>query len=223
MDIGTGGKTRRYNRGNKMLLKHCNFAPILSTKILTSKIKMNVMKPWIESRLIELLGFEDDVVINFVNTQLEDSCEREIDGKDMQVNLTGFLERDAPAFMTELWTLLVAAQEAPNGIPPQFLERKKAEIAAKKAEHERIQAEIRAKQAEANDEKDRQKDSIAAEIARMRAEQEEEEAAVHAKRAPKRRSRSPRRRSSSPRHRRRSRSRSPDRRRRRSRSPRDRR
>ena len=51
----------------------------------------------------------------------------------MQINLMGFMERKAAPFMTELWKLLVSASKAANGIPPEFLERKKAEIRQKKA------------------------------------------------------------------------------------------
>eukprot|EP00658_Telonema_sp_P-2_P022214 TRINITY_DN18878_c0_g2_i10.p1 TRINITY_DN18878_c0_g2~~TRINITY_DN18878_c0_g2_i10.p1 ORF type:complete len:205 (+),score=69.89 TRINITY_DN18878_c0_g2_i10:199-813(+) len=204
MDIGSGGRLRRYDCGTKKLRNDLRFAKILSTKVDTRKIKMKVMQPWIESRLIELLGFEDDVVINFVNTQLE---EQEVDGKDMQINLTGFLEGDAAGFMEELWTLLVSAQASPNGIPPEFLERKKAEIFAKKEEHERIQAEIRAKQDEVKYEMERERACIQDQISKLK-QADDEQAPRDSKRDT-----SPER----GRRRRRSRSRSPDQHRRRDR------
>lgn len=31
-----------------------------------SKVKMDVIKPWIANRVTELLGFEDEVLINFI-------------------------------------------------------------------------------------------------------------------------------------------------------------
>ncbi|CAF5080980.1 unnamed protein product, partial [Rotaria magnacalcarata] len=37
-----------------------------------SKINLDIMKPWITRRLEELLGLEDDVVIEYVFNQLED-------------------------------------------------------------------------------------------------------------------------------------------------------
>jgi serine/arginine repetitive matrix protein 1 len=37
-----------------------------------TKITLDVVKPWITNRLEELLGVEDDVVIEFVFNQLED-------------------------------------------------------------------------------------------------------------------------------------------------------
>jgi serine/arginine repetitive matrix protein 1 len=37
-----------------------------------SKTNLDVIKPWITKRLQELLGVEDDVVIEFVFNQLEE-------------------------------------------------------------------------------------------------------------------------------------------------------
>ena len=37
-----------------------------------SKVNLDVLKPWITRQLEELLGMEDDVVIEFVFNQLED-------------------------------------------------------------------------------------------------------------------------------------------------------
>uniref|UniRef100_A0A671Q5Q8 PWI domain-containing protein n=1 Tax=Sinocyclocheilus anshuiensis TaxID=1608454 RepID=A0A671Q5Q8_9TELE len=74
----------------------------------------------------EILGFEDDVVIEFVFNQLE---EKNPDGKMMQINLTGFLNgKNAREFMKDLWPLLLSAQENIAGIPSAFLEQKKEEI-----------------------------------------------------------------------------------------------
>lgn len=53
----------------------------------------------------------------------------------MQINLTGFLEKNAPIFVTELWKLLLSAQEGENGIPAIFLEEKMEQIRRKKVEH----------------------------------------------------------------------------------------
>jgi len=50
----------------------------------------------------------------------------------MQINLTGFLEKNTPAFMKELWDLLVSAEEGIGGIPKVFLEKKKEELLRQK-------------------------------------------------------------------------------------------
>lgn len=36
------------------------------------KVKIEVLKPWITQRITELLGMEDDVVVEFVFNQLDD-------------------------------------------------------------------------------------------------------------------------------------------------------
>jgi serine/arginine repetitive matrix protein 1 len=50
----------------------------------------------------------------------------------MQIKLTGFLEAKTPEFMTELWTLLLSAQDSLGGIPKEFLEQKKLELQQKR-------------------------------------------------------------------------------------------
>jgi serine/arginine repetitive matrix protein 1 len=51
------------------------------------------------------------------------------DPKKMQINLTGFLNgKNARIFMTDLWELLLSAQDSPTGIPDALMEMKKEEI-----------------------------------------------------------------------------------------------
>ena len=38
-----------------------------------SKVHLDTLKPWIAQRIMEMLGFEDDVVVEFVVNQLEDT------------------------------------------------------------------------------------------------------------------------------------------------------
>ncbi|MEQ2199327.1 hypothetical protein XENOCAPTIV_010911 [Xenoophorus captivus] len=91
-----------------------------------TKVNLEVIKPWITQRVTEILGFEDDVVIEFIFNQLE---EKHPDSKMMQINLTGFLNgKNAREFMRDLWPLLLSAQENIAGIPSAFLEQKKEEI-----------------------------------------------------------------------------------------------
>lgn len=79
------------------------------------KVDLDVIKPWIAGKINSLLGMEDDVVTEFVFTQLE---EKELNPKKMQINLTGFLNaRRAREFLGELWQILIEAQSNPDGIP----------------------------------------------------------------------------------------------------------
>ena len=96
-----------------------------------SKVNLDTIKPWITTRVNQLLGIDDDVVVEFVFNLLENT--QFPDPKDMQMNLTGFLNgKNARIFMQELWDLLTSAQENIGGIPSIFLEQKKEEIRQKK-------------------------------------------------------------------------------------------
>ena len=52
------------------------------------------------------LGFEDEVVIGYIEGQLTAD---KVDPKLMQLNLQGFLEKHTTSFMKELWALLISA------------------------------------------------------------------------------------------------------------------
>ncbi|KAG0551765.1 hypothetical protein BDA96_01G451200 [Sorghum bicolor] len=132
----------RFSNKQAKLLKTQKFAPELDHLVDMSKVKMDVMKPWIAKRVTELLGFEDEVLINFIYGLLE---EKEADGKKIQIQLTGFMEKNTVKFMKELWSLLLSAQQNASGVPQQFLDEKEAEIQQKKAEDDRIAQEIQKK------------------------------------------------------------------------------
>lgn len=102
------------------------------------KVNIEVLKPWIATRLNELIGFEDEVVINFVYGMLEEAVEASktsdsqnestLDPRKVQLNLTGFLESNATAFTEELWSLIISASQNQYGIPEKFILEKKEEI-----------------------------------------------------------------------------------------------
>jgi len=54
------------------------------------------------------------------------------DIKALQIQLTGFLDKDTPAFCKELWKLLLSAQNSPQGVPKELLEAKKLELMQEK-------------------------------------------------------------------------------------------
>lgn len=55
-----------------------------------------------------------------------------VDGKHVQIQLTGFMEKNTGRFMKELWGLLISAQSNLSGIPQQFLDIKAEETRLKK-------------------------------------------------------------------------------------------
>ncbi|KAH9622624.1 hypothetical protein KSS87_019255 [Heliosperma pusillum] len=153
----TADQDTRFSNKQAKLLKSQKFAPELEHLVDVSKVKMDVIKPWIAKRVTEFLGgFEDEVLINFIYGLLEG---KEINGKAVQIQLTGFMEKNTGKFMKELWALLISAQNNASGVPQQFLDAKEEETKKKKAETDRITSEIqKRKDRETEEEKKRKMD-----------------------------------------------------------------
>jgi serine/arginine repetitive matrix protein 1 len=136
----------RFGDQNKKLMKRMKFAPILNSKVDISKVNMLVMKKWITEKVTELLGgFEDEILIDMVINTLQNPVEGNLDPKQLQIQLTEFFHKHAPAFMEELWTLLVDAQHNPGGIPSIFLTKKIQELQQKDSASKSQRQEIAAK------------------------------------------------------------------------------
>lgn len=54
------------------------------------------------------------------------------DIKNLQMQLTGFLDKDTPAFCKQLWNMFLSAQASPQGVPKELLEAKKQELMQEK-------------------------------------------------------------------------------------------
>merc|ERR1739838_1097534 len=142
-----------------------------------SKVKVDVLKPWITKRTTEMLKIEDDVVVEFIFNQLE---EKEPDPRKMQINLTGFLNgKYARMFMGELWTMLDSAQNSENGIPAELVNMKMDEIKERKGEDARMAERLR-----------KLADSMGAEAERERQRERGNRRERSGEREPRRRSRS---------------------------------
>ncbi|PWN23372.1 PWI domain-containing protein [Microstroma glucosiphilum] len=136
----------RFGNKDRKLIKQLEssklFPPSYSKKVDLRKVNLEVMKPWVESKTQELLGFEDEVVVEYVMGMLEsEENQPHPNPRQLQLSLTGFLESSTPKFMAELWDLLLSAQESIGGIPQQFVDKKKEEM---RAARERDAAAIRA-------------------------------------------------------------------------------
>ena len=57
---------------------------------------------------------------------------QEVNGKQVQISLTGFMEKNTGKFMKELWSLLLSAERNASGVPQQFLDAKEEETRKKK-------------------------------------------------------------------------------------------
>ncbi|KAI4280872.1 MAG: hypothetical protein L6R38_004092 [Xanthoria sp. 2 TBL-2021] len=133
------------------LLKQTKFPPEFSQKVDMKKVNVEVMKKWIAGKISEILGSEDDVVVELCFNLLERS--RFPDIKVLQIQLTGFLDKDTPKFCKELWTLCLSAQSNPQGVPKELLEAKKLELI-----QEKIDAEKAAEEAQRQRDQERMRD-----------------------------------------------------------------
>ncbi|KAH6587435.1 hypothetical protein BASA50_011377 [Batrachochytrium salamandrivorans] len=129
----------RFGNKNRKLLKSIQFPACFSQKVDFKKVQFKTIRPWIAKKVVEALGFEDDVVIEFAFGLLE----TETDPRQIQIKLTGFLEVKTPKFMEDLWNLLLSAQASPTGIPKEFLDSKMEDIRKKRELNDKLTAEIR--------------------------------------------------------------------------------
>ena len=68
----TTDQDNRFSDKEKKLLKTMKFEDILAVKVDMSKVKVDVLKPWITKRVYEILKMEDDVVVEFIFNHLEE-------------------------------------------------------------------------------------------------------------------------------------------------------
>ncbi|KAJ7719918.1 PWI domain-containing protein, partial [Mycena metata] len=116
---------RRFADKEQKLLKSTKFPAHFDKKVDMRKVNLNVIKPWIAKKIVELVGFEDDILIGYALELLDEPAP---DPKKMQLLLQAFLAKDAPIFMGALWTLLLEAQTEVTGVPRTFVEEKKEEL-----------------------------------------------------------------------------------------------
>lgn len=101
-----------------------------AAKVDMTRISMESVRPWVESRITQLLGDEDEIVHEYCIAQLEDFdlVDKSIDPRMVQINLEGFLGvQNAQIFMQELWNFLLDAQMKPLNVVHQKIEEKSSE------------------------------------------------------------------------------------------------
>ncbi|KAI5288226.1 Serine/arginine repetitive matrix protein 1, partial [Ascosphaera aggregata] len=100
------------NRVDAKLLRQTKFPPEFNKKVDMKKVNVEVMK--------KSVGLNQFVGL------------REPDIKSLQIQLTGFLDKETPKFCKKLWELCLSAQENPQGVPKELLEAKKLELRQEK-------------------------------------------------------------------------------------------
>ncbi|KAI5303937.1 Serine/arginine repetitive matrix protein 1 [Ascosphaera pollenicola] len=119
------------------LLRQTKFPPDFNKKVDMKKVNVEVMKKWIAGQISTILGNDDDVVIELCFNLLEGDRYPNI--KALQIQLTGFLDKETPKFCKKLWELCLSAQENPQGVPKELLEAKKLELRQEKCTHSSTQ------------------------------------------------------------------------------------
>lgn len=56
---------------------------------------------------------------------------QEVNGKEIHISLTGFMEKNTGKFMKELWERLLSAEKNPSGVPQQDLDAKAEDLRRK--------------------------------------------------------------------------------------------
>ncbi|KAM7215449.1 PWI domain containing protein [Rhypophila decipiens] len=121
---------------DKKLLKSTKFPLEFNQKVDLKKVHLQVVKAWITKRVTEILNNDDDVVIELIFNLLDPDEARYPDIKGLQIQLTGFLDKDTAPFCKELWNLLLSAQASPTGVPKELIEAKKNELKQEKVNFE---------------------------------------------------------------------------------------
>ena len=112
-------RTESERGGIKKLIGKTKFPANFKEKVNMSKVNMETMAPWIQSEVEKYVGFDDDVLVGYVQSQLVPPDGSPVDPRAVQMNLMGFLEKHTSTFMAELCALTLAPTLAPTLTSPQ--------------------------------------------------------------------------------------------------------
>ncbi|EER06207.1 serine/arginine regulated nuclear matrix protein, putative [Perkinsus marinus ATCC 50983] len=136
--------------GDQKLMAKMKFPKSFEKSVDLNRINVDVLRPWITDRITDIIGTEDEIVIDYAIEQITGTPDHtEVDPREMQLSLTGFLQRGAAPFCEELWEMLLSAQDSPAGVPAQLVDRKKRDMMRKKEEAEKVKREIEQRKAAA--------------------------------------------------------------------------
>ena len=112
------GQDGRFSNKEEATLKMMAYPAEYSQKVRMEKVNVAKIGEWMQKRLTELLGLEDDVTSGMFLEYLESGAkEGKLDPRRLQYMAVPFLNADAMPFVRELWLLLLDAQTQPDGIP----------------------------------------------------------------------------------------------------------
>ena len=119
------GQDIRFKNPDKDILLSMKTPKIYSTTVSKRNIIiLPIIKLWLNKKIIELLEFEDETLVNLI-VNLINSSEDKIDPKNMQYQISGFLGDKTYSFMKQFWKLLISVQECylkdQNKIPDELI------------------------------------------------------------------------------------------------------
>ena len=107
-------RTEGERGGIKKLIGKTKFPANFKEKVNMSKVNMETMAPWIQSEVEKYVGFDDDVLVGYVQSQLVPPDGSAVDPRAVQMNLMGFLEKHTSTFMAELCAINPSPDPSPN-------------------------------------------------------------------------------------------------------------
>lgn len=79
----------RFKNKEKKLMENKVFPKEFDETVDIKKVELKVVRAWVEKRITELLGFEDEFLSNFIMSMLEEKSLEPLNPKSMHINLTG--------------------------------------------------------------------------------------------------------------------------------------
>ena len=73
----------KFKDKDKKLIKERNWPEIFNKKVDFKKVNLKPIKEWIEWKITHILGDDDDIVINFAQSQLDEVKEKPLCPKQM--------------------------------------------------------------------------------------------------------------------------------------------
>ena len=105
------GQDIRFKDPDKNTLLSMKTPKIFETTVSKKNIIiLPIIKLWLTQKIIELLEFEDETLVNLI-INLINSSQEKIDPKNMQYQISGFLGDKTYSFMKKFWKLLINVQE----------------------------------------------------------------------------------------------------------------
>lgn len=144
------GQDIRFKDPDKATLLSMKTPKIFSTTVSKKNIIiLPIIKIWLNQKIIELLEFEDETLVNLIINLISSSNDK-IDPKNMQYQISGFLGDKAYSFMKKFWKLLISVQESylqNKKIPDELLilkeeEDKKKELNKKYERYQEYEDDI---------------------------------------------------------------------------------